>query len=138
LDGELSKDDPVVTFCVYGFHIGCQTALRSATRASMRRTWRAGHYAGRQEGSDEIAGVDWHPGRSHIGSGPELPLVAVDFSPIDLGDYYVDAIEVDDKAIGIIGSRDVLQSLPANRTRTEMFVVLYANGAPEEIRTPDP
>ena len=24
--GELSKDDPVVTFCVYGFHIGCQTA----------------------------------------------------------------------------------------------------------------
>lgn len=25
--GELSKDDPVVTFCVYGFHIGCQTAI---------------------------------------------------------------------------------------------------------------
>ena len=30
--GELSKDEPVVTFCVYGFHIGCQTAtaLRKA------------------------------------------------------------------------------------------------------------
>jgi superoxide dismutase, Fe-Mn family len=30
--GELSKDDPVVVFCVYGFHIGCQTAgiLREA------------------------------------------------------------------------------------------------------------
>ena len=24
--GELSKTDPVVVFCVYGFHIGCQTA----------------------------------------------------------------------------------------------------------------
>jgi superoxide dismutase, Fe-Mn family len=23
--GELSKDEPVVTFCVYGFHIGCQS-----------------------------------------------------------------------------------------------------------------
>ena len=30
--GELSKGDPVVVFCVYGFHIGCQTAgaLREA------------------------------------------------------------------------------------------------------------
>jgi superoxide dismutase, Fe-Mn family len=30
--GTLSKDEPVVTFCVYGFHIGCQcaTALREA------------------------------------------------------------------------------------------------------------
>ncbi len=30
--GDLSKDTPVVTFCVYGFHIGCQTAaaLREA------------------------------------------------------------------------------------------------------------
>jgi Fe-Mn family superoxide dismutase len=25
--GELSKDMPVVTFCVYGFHIGCETAV---------------------------------------------------------------------------------------------------------------
>ncbi len=30
--GELSKTDPVVTFCAYGFHVGCQTAtaLRDA------------------------------------------------------------------------------------------------------------
>jgi Fe-Mn family superoxide dismutase len=30
--GELSKDKPVVNFCVYGFHIGCQSAaaLRKA------------------------------------------------------------------------------------------------------------
>jgi Fe-Mn family superoxide dismutase len=29
---ELSKTDPVVTFCAYGFHVGCQTAtaLRDA------------------------------------------------------------------------------------------------------------
>ena len=34
--GELSKSDPVVTFCVYGFHVGCQTAMRCATPASTR------------------------------------------------------------------------------------------------------
>jgi Fe-Mn family superoxide dismutase len=30
--GELSKTDPVVAFCVYGFHVGCETAetLRKA------------------------------------------------------------------------------------------------------------
>lgn len=30
--GELSKTDPVITFCVYGFHVGCKTAaaLREA------------------------------------------------------------------------------------------------------------
>jgi len=25
--GELSKEDPVVTYCVYGFHTGCETAI---------------------------------------------------------------------------------------------------------------
>ena len=25
--GKLSKEKPVVTYCVYGFHIGCQTAI---------------------------------------------------------------------------------------------------------------
>ena len=25
--GELSKTDPVVTFCAYGFHVGCKTAI---------------------------------------------------------------------------------------------------------------
>ena len=48
----------------------------------------------------------------------------------------IDTIEVDDRAIR---SRDVLQAVIArSRTRAEMLVVLYANGAPEEIRTPDP
>jgi Fe-Mn family superoxide dismutase len=30
--GELSKSDPVVVFCAYGFHVGCRTAaaLRDA------------------------------------------------------------------------------------------------------------
>ena len=25
--GQLSKSDPVVVFCVYGFHVGCRTAI---------------------------------------------------------------------------------------------------------------
>jgi Fe-Mn family superoxide dismutase len=25
--GDLSKADPVVVFCVYGFHVGCKTAM---------------------------------------------------------------------------------------------------------------
>ena len=25
--GELSKSDPVVVFCAYGFHVGCKTAV---------------------------------------------------------------------------------------------------------------
>ena len=28
--GELSKSEPVVVFCAYGFHVGCKTALREA------------------------------------------------------------------------------------------------------------
>lgn len=26
--GELSKSDPVVVFCAYGFHVGCKTAMK--------------------------------------------------------------------------------------------------------------
>jgi hypothetical protein len=45
----------------------------------------------------------------------------------------IDAVEVDDKAIRMIGSKDMLQTaIAANRSRTEMFVVL-ANGAPFRI-----
>ena len=41
--GELSKAEPVVTFCVYGFHIGCQTAI--ALRSRFRRQYMTGgHY----------------------------------------------------------------------------------------------
>ena len=34
--GELSKSEPVVTFCVYGFHIGCETAVHAA-KSGIRR-----------------------------------------------------------------------------------------------------
>lgn len=51
----------------------------------------------------------------------------------------VDAIEIDDMAIRIIGSKNALQAVVADKqTATGMFVVLYAIGAPEGIRTPDP
>jgi Fe-Mn family superoxide dismutase len=26
--GELSKVDPVVVYCAYGFHVGCRTAIK--------------------------------------------------------------------------------------------------------------
>jgi hypothetical protein len=47
-------------------------------------------------------------------------------------------VEVDDDKIRIIGNRADLAGLVAGRqAQTTMFVVLYAIGAPEEIRTPD-
>jgi superoxide dismutase, Fe-Mn family len=42
--GELSKTDPVVTFCVYGFHIGCETA-ETLRKAGFDARYMAGHYA---------------------------------------------------------------------------------------------
>jgi Fe-Mn family superoxide dismutase len=42
--GELSKDEPVVTFCVYGFHIGCQTAAALRERGFDARYMSGGHY----------------------------------------------------------------------------------------------
>jgi superoxide dismutase, Fe-Mn family len=43
--GELSKDDPVVTFCVYGFHIGCQTANALKEAGFDARYMAGGHFA---------------------------------------------------------------------------------------------
>ena len=43
--GELEKDVPVVTFCVYGFHIGCQTALRLGAAGFDVRYMAGGHAA---------------------------------------------------------------------------------------------
>ena len=41
----LSREAPVITFCVYGFHIGCQTA-RTLRNAGFDARYRAGgHYA---------------------------------------------------------------------------------------------
>jgi superoxide dismutase, Fe-Mn family len=41
----LSKDEPVVTFCVYGFHIGCQSATALRAAGYDARFMRGGHFA---------------------------------------------------------------------------------------------
>jgi Fe-Mn family superoxide dismutase len=43
--GELSKTEPVVTFCVYGFHIGCETAITLRKAGFDARYMAGGHYA---------------------------------------------------------------------------------------------
>jgi Fe-Mn family superoxide dismutase len=43
--GELSKTVPVVTFCVYGFHIGCETAVTLRKAGFDARYMAGGHYA---------------------------------------------------------------------------------------------
>ena len=42
--GELSKTDPVVTYCVYGFHTGCETALALRKAGFNASYMTAGHY----------------------------------------------------------------------------------------------
>jgi Fe-Mn family superoxide dismutase len=43
--GALSKEEPVVTFCVYGFHIGCQSAAALRKAGFDARYMAGGHYA---------------------------------------------------------------------------------------------
>jgi Fe-Mn family superoxide dismutase len=43
--GTLSKTEPVVTFCVYGFHIGCQTASTLRKAGFDARYMKGGHSA---------------------------------------------------------------------------------------------
>ena len=43
--GELSKTEPVVTFCVYGFHIGCESAA-VLRKAGFDASYMAGGHAG--------------------------------------------------------------------------------------------
>lgn len=43
--GALSKSAPVVTFCVYGFHIGCQTATTLRNAGFDARYMAGGHFA---------------------------------------------------------------------------------------------
>lgn len=43
--GELSKTEPVVTFCVYGFHIGCETARALQERGFEVKYMSGGHSA---------------------------------------------------------------------------------------------
>jgi Fe-Mn family superoxide dismutase len=42
--GELNPDQPVVTYCVYGFHIGCQTAVTLRKAGFDARYMTGGHY----------------------------------------------------------------------------------------------
>jgi superoxide dismutase, Fe-Mn family len=48
--GELSQEKPVVTYCVYGFHIGCQTAIALRKAGFDARYMAGGHYAWRAMG----------------------------------------------------------------------------------------
>jgi Fe-Mn family superoxide dismutase len=43
--GELPKDEPVVTFCVYGFHVGCETAAALRKAGIDARYMSGGHFA---------------------------------------------------------------------------------------------
>ena len=43
--GEISKEQPVVTYCVYGFHVGCQTAITLRKAGFDARYMAGGHYA---------------------------------------------------------------------------------------------
>jgi Fe-Mn family superoxide dismutase len=43
--GELPKGEPVVTFCVYGFHIGCETAATLRKAGIDARYMAGGHSA---------------------------------------------------------------------------------------------
>ncbi len=46
--GELSKTELVVTYCVYGFHVGCETAVTCARPGSTRATSPAATTPGRR------------------------------------------------------------------------------------------
>jgi Fe-Mn family superoxide dismutase len=48
--GDLSKTDPVVTFCVYGFHIGCETAATLRKAGFDARYMAGGHFAWKASG----------------------------------------------------------------------------------------
>jgi superoxide dismutase, Fe-Mn family len=43
--GELAKEKPVVTLCVYGFHIGCETAAKLRKAGFDARFMAGGHFA---------------------------------------------------------------------------------------------
>jgi len=51
---ELSKDTPVVTFCVYGFHIGCETA-RTLREAGFDARYMAGGHSGWKASKGDVA-----------------------------------------------------------------------------------
>jgi Fe-Mn family superoxide dismutase len=48
--GELSKSEPVVVFCVYGFHVGCKTAIALRDAGFDAKYMKGGHTAWRAIG----------------------------------------------------------------------------------------
>ena len=48
--GDLSKTDPVVVFCVYGFHVGCKTAIALRDAGFDAKFMKGGHSAWRAIG----------------------------------------------------------------------------------------
>lgn len=48
--GELSKSEPVIVYCVYGFHIGCQTAEALRQQGFDAKYMKGGHFAWRAIG----------------------------------------------------------------------------------------
>jgi len=48
--GELSKSDPVIVFCVYGFHVGCKTAIALREAGFDAKFMKGGHSAWRAMG----------------------------------------------------------------------------------------
>ena len=49
--GELSKSTPVVTYCVYGFHVGCKTAIALRKAGFDAKFMKGGHSAWRAIGA---------------------------------------------------------------------------------------
>jgi rhodanese-related sulfurtransferase len=52
---ELSKSQPVVVFCVYGFHVGCRTAIALRDAGFDARYMAGGHAAWRAIGGKTLA-----------------------------------------------------------------------------------
>ena len=48
--GELSRSDPVVVFCVYGFHVGCRTAIALRDAGYDAKYLKGGHVGGKAIG----------------------------------------------------------------------------------------
>jgi Fe-Mn family superoxide dismutase len=51
--GELSKSDPVVVFCAYGFHVGCKTAIALREAGFDAKYMKGGHSAWKALGGRE-------------------------------------------------------------------------------------
>ena len=48
--GELRKDEPVVVYCAYGFHVGCKTAIKLREAGFDAKYMNSGHSGWRAAG----------------------------------------------------------------------------------------